>query len=234
MEDREKILFGLVSNPLNLAWEVWREDQLVGVILLTDISPLVDARLHFAFFDHKLVSKTTLLNRFLAYCFHDLRFQRISVQVPEFFGTLLSYYQKKLKFRFEGETNLENHQMVGALDRVLAMLSRIDVLPTAELESVLRGLSGRGTPRKTAHVWMASRGSRREQAHWQEEEQKWCDVFCLRLLASEFDSLGVLCRSSIIPMVAGPTTASPLRSTPPAFSHPRKGITASHLASLKG
>ena len=164
VEDREKILFGLVSNPMNLAWEVWRDGQIVGVILLTDIAPLVDARLHFAFFDHNLVNKSRLLQRFLAYCFTDLRFQRISVQVPEFFGTLLSYYRRKLHFKYEGELAVKAHPTVAQMRQ--------------------------RSPGDEVHVWIAKSGSRRERAHWHKD--KWHDVLCLRITAPEFTQ-GALC-----------------------------------------
>ena len=183
-EDRERILYGLVSNPMNLAWEVWRGEQIVGIILLTDLSPLVDARLHFAFFDHNLVSKTRLLRRFLAYCFTDLRFQRISVQVPEFFGTLLSYYRRKLHFKYEGESAVKEHPTVAQMRQ--------------------------RSPGDDVHVWIAKSGSRRERAHWHKD--KWHDVLCLRVMASEFDSQGVPC--------------PPLPSSPPSPpSPPRSSVT---------
>lgn len=36
------------------------------------------------------------------------------------------------------------------------------------------------------HVWVARQGSRRERSHWQ--DGAWQDVYCLRLLRSEFDA----------------------------------------------
>jgi RimJ/RimL family protein N-acetyltransferase len=167
--DREQILFAIVTDPKHLAWEVWRGSDIVGIILLTDISPLVDARLHFAFFDHSLTSKTRLLRRFLAYCFGELRFQRITVQVPDFVEPLISFYRRKLGFRYEGEALAREHPAVAEL--------------------------GAHSTGKMQHpnVWVASRGSRRERAHW--HQGAWHDVVCLRITAPEFETsrLGALC-----------------------------------------
>lgn len=157
-EERAQILFSILTGPTNIVWEVWKESELAGVIVLTDIIPLVDARLHFAFFDHSLVGKTRLLQRFLAYCFTDLRFQRISVQVPEFFGTLLSYYRRKLHFKYEGELTAKAHPTVAQMRQ--------------------------RSPGDEVHVWVAKSGSRRERAHWHKD--KWHDVLCLRITAPEF------------------------------------------------
>jgi len=158
-EDRERVLFGMVTNPMHLAWEVWKDAELVGIILLTDISPLVDARMHFAFFDGNLIGKTGLLRRFLAYCFTDLRFQRISVQAPVFSTIMLSYYRRKLRFRYEGELATKKHQIVAQWRRQ--------------------------SPGENVNVWIASVGSRRERAHW--HEGQWHDVLCLRITAPEFN-----------------------------------------------
>jgi RimJ/RimL family protein N-acetyltransferase len=180
--DRERILFALVTAPGNLAWEVWRGSDIVGVVLLTDICPLVDARLHFAFFDGSLTSKTRLLRRFLAYCFTDLRFQRITVQCPDFIETLISFYRRKLGFRYEGETLAREHPAV------------------AELGAHSTGKM------QNPNVWVASRGSRRERAHW--HDGAWHDVICLRLTAPEYERtrLGALCQQQPSPQ-APPSSA---------------------------
>ncbi len=166
--EREAILLYLVTNPAHLAWEVWRGSDIVGIILLTDISPMVDARLHFAFFDNNLVNKRRLLQRFLAYCFTDLRFQRISAHVPDFTRKLESFYRRKLGFRYEGESLAKKHPAVAQWRRQ--------------------------SPGENIDVWVASQGSRRERAHWY--QGAWHDVICLRLTGPEYESsrLGALCQ----------------------------------------
>lgn len=152
---RAAILFSLFSDPRHLTWEVWKGNAIVGLIVLTDIKPTSDAILHFCFFDRVLIDKTRLLRRFLAYCFEDLRFRRISVQVPVFMGTLVSYYRRKLHFEYEGERAAKQHPTVAQMRK--------------------------RSPGEEVHVWLASVGSRRERAHW--FEGKWHDVLCLRLEA---------------------------------------------------
>lgn len=166
VEQREQMLWGLVTSPNHLAWEVWKEQEWVGIILLTDVSPLVGARLHIAFVDRNLVSKTRLIRRFLRYCFTELHFQRMTVHVPVFVWTLSNYFRKKHGFKFEGE---------GLVDREI--LARIG--PQTDPLN----------PRKMIGPapWIASVGSRNERAHWDPKTQTWADVYRLRLLASEFD-----------------------------------------------
>lgn len=157
-EDRAAVAWAILTHPQHLAWEVWRGDSLVGIILLTDISPKVDARLHYLFFDRDLVGKTRLLRRFLRYCFDDLGFQRISMWVPEYVSSLVSFARRKLKFTYEGEAALRTHPTV------LQWKQR--------------------SPGDGTHVWMASQGSRRERAHFHNGE--WCDVLCLRITGPEY------------------------------------------------
>lgn len=158
-EHRAEAAYWLLTQPNHLTWEVWRGEELVGILLLWRITPKVDALFHFAFFDANLVGKTRLLRRFLRYCFEELGFQRISLEVPEDVKQLISFARRKLSFRFEGELAVKSHPLVANLERAT-------------------GSSG------NPHVWVASQGSRRERAHWR--DGRWLDVICLRLTAPEF------------------------------------------------
>ena len=160
-EQRAESAWMVITHPLHLSWEVWRGEDLVGILLLTDIVPQVEARLHFLFFDRSLVGKTRLLTRFLRFCFEDLGFQRIGLWVPEFVKTLESFARRKLKFTYEGEAALRMHKTV------LQWKER--------------------SPGDNIEVWMARRGSRRERAHWHADG--WHDVICLRLTAPEFHTI---------------------------------------------
>ena len=157
-EDRAEVAWSILSHPQHLAWEVWRGEALVGILLLTDISPKVDARLHFLFFDRNLVGKVRLLRRFLRYCFDELGFQRITIWVPEYVGPLISFARRKLKFTYEGELALRTHPTVLRLNAQ--------------------------SPGDRYHTWMASMASRRERSHW--GNGAWHDTVCLRLTAPEF------------------------------------------------
>lgn len=179
-EDRRQSALWLLTNPQHLTWEVWRGGELVGILLLWRIIPKQDALLHFVFFDRDLVGKVRLLRKFLRYCFEDLGFQRISLEVPETpaplglrtseydkttrkarNNTMLSFVRRKLSFRFEGESAVKNHPLVADLKRT----------------------TGNSDP----SMWVAGVGSRRERAHWL--DGRWIDVICLRLTAPEFQEL---------------------------------------------
>lgn len=157
--ERQQLAFWLLHHPEHLPWEVWRDGELVGILLLRRITPKTDALLSFVFFDHNLVGKVGLLQRFLGYCFTDLGFQRISMEIPQDVEKLVSFARRKLAFRYEGESAVKNHPLIADLKRAT-------------------GSSG------NPHTWAASQGSRRERAHWR--EGVWLDLICLRLTASEY------------------------------------------------
>lgn len=91
-----------LSSPQNLVFEAWKDGAFCGILLLEQIIPFVDAKFHFLFTDHDLVGKRKLLINFLGTCFTDMRFHRISMEVPE--GLKLEKFARKaLGFRYEGE-----------------------------------------------------------------------------------------------------------------------------------
>lgn len=73
----------LLTDPMNLIWTTYSGKDLTGVMILTRIVPRVDALLHFLFLDKNLMGKRKLLNNLLGYCFQDLHFHRLSMEVPE-------------------------------------------------------------------------------------------------------------------------------------------------------
>lgn len=151
-----------MTNPQHRSWEVWQGGQFVGILLLTRITPKCDALLHFTFFDRNLVGKRRLILNFLHYCFSELGLHRISMEIPEFVGTLVSFCRRKLGFHYEGESRAEAHPAVSALGR---------------------GVTGQ---MQKPHLWVAQQGSRRERAHW--HEGTWHDVICLRQTKDEYDA----------------------------------------------
>lgn len=92
----------LLTNPAHLVYEAWQDGASVGVLLLDRIVPKVDARFHFLFLDRHLVGKRKLLINFLGFCFRDLGFHRISMEVPDGHG-LEKFIRRTLGFRYEGE-----------------------------------------------------------------------------------------------------------------------------------
>jgi hypothetical protein len=69
--DPQVLVAGLLTDPDNAVWEVWRGDAFLGILLLDRIVARVDARLQFVFFDDELASKAPLLNDFVARCFSE-------------------------------------------------------------------------------------------------------------------------------------------------------------------
>ena len=86
----------------SMAWECWREGELVGILLLTRVVPKVDALFHFLFFDHNLVGKRQLLWQFFWRCFKDLQLHRISMEASEHQIKYIRFC-RTLGFKYEGE-----------------------------------------------------------------------------------------------------------------------------------
>jgi hypothetical protein len=163
-EERAMAAAVLIHDPYNKVWEVWRGGQFVGLLLLWRIQDRVDAVVHFVFFDQNLIGKRGLILSFLGHCYHELGYQRLSIEVPEFKMAMLGFARRKLGFRFEGE------------QEVLKMV----VQHQLRLKDPYRS-----NHKESIAVVMAGAGSRREAAHW--HEGKWYDVLCLRQTRSEYD-----------------------------------------------
>lgn len=200
----------VLTDPNHLIWSTYRGTEITGVMILTRIVPRVDALLHFMFLDRDLVSKRTLLRNLIGYCFTDLGFQRLSMEVPDrvvrlkdndrslAVGTRMERFARKvLGFRLEGETRDRHHELPDSLH----------------------------------NDWVARQGSRRERSYF--DGTKWSDIVLLRLLASEWmgEQGGNQChfqQSSEQPLLssdppsvasseaAGPVTPNP--SSPGTFS----------------
>ena len=154
----------LVLDPFNKIWEVWKGHEFVGILLLWRIQPQVDAVFHFVFFDQNLIGKRALILGFLQYCFGDLGFRRLSIEVPSFKSAMLAFARRKLGFTFEGEAEVEKMVVQHGL-RVKDPY--------------------RANHKESLQVVIASAGSRREAAHWWNGQ--WYDVLCLKLTAGEYE-----------------------------------------------
>jgi RimJ/RimL family protein N-acetyltransferase len=93
----------ILTNPENRVMEVWKGGEFVGLLLLTGITPGVDALVHFVFFDRNLVGKRGLILNWLDQCFEEFQLQRVSLEVPETVEVLASFARRKLGFKYEGE-----------------------------------------------------------------------------------------------------------------------------------
>ena len=104
----------ILTDPGQIIYEVWRDQEIVGVVWLARIVPRVDALLRFAFFDKDLVGKRKLLQNFIGFCFRELGLNRLSMEVPE--GIRLERFCRKvLRFRLEGEIRPRNPELPRSL-----------------------------------------------------------------------------------------------------------------------
>lgn len=154
----------LLTHPEHWKWECWLGGRLVGMIVLSKITPKVDALLHFTFFGTSLFSARQLLWNFLGYAFEHLDLQRISFEAPEHVKGLVTFMREKLCFLYEGEVHSREHRIAQFLAS-----NKAGIYHTA-----------------AAPMWVAKQGSRREHAHF--DGKQWRDILLLRLLRSEWSS----------------------------------------------
>lgn len=86
-----------------ILWEVWRGDELTGIILLNQLTLGRDGTAHFVFFDHKLADKRALCLSGLAWGFDKLDLQVIRTEVPTYARALAHWARHKLGFKWEAE-----------------------------------------------------------------------------------------------------------------------------------
>ncbi len=85
----------ILGRSTTIAWEVWREDELVGIIYFTDVTEQ-EAVGHYIFFDRDLVTKTLVIKEAISEIFKISR--RITLLIPKPFSTLAHHAHKKLGF----------------------------------------------------------------------------------------------------------------------------------------
>lgn len=83
-------------------WEVWRADEIVGILLLNELQPFVSARAHMLFFDSKLGDKRALCLQLMAHAFESIPLETLRVELPTYARALLKFI-RQLGFRYEGE-----------------------------------------------------------------------------------------------------------------------------------
>jgi hypothetical protein len=116
-EEARAIGANLLTNPGHIVFEVWKDGGIAGIMILTRIVPRVDALLHFLFTDRDLVGKRKLLQNFVGFCFTDLGFNRLSMEVPE--GSKVERFARRvLNFGYEGESRPRNAELPKSLDQV--------------------------------------------------------------------------------------------------------------------
>jgi hypothetical protein len=94
--------FGALTSKNTLWFEIWRDEQLEGVIWLTEIHMTVDASAHMMFLDSRPAEKKPVVRKLIQWVFQHYPLNRITVFVPE------SYHATKrlteaLGFAYEGK-----------------------------------------------------------------------------------------------------------------------------------
>ena len=84
-------------------WEVWRGSDLVGILLINELVPFIDARCHFLFFDSKLSDKEQLCLNMMAWAYDRLPVETLRVQIPTYARALLKFVRNRLGFKYEAE-----------------------------------------------------------------------------------------------------------------------------------
>lgn len=154
----------MMTDPSYFKYEVWNGGRLAGVLILHKVTPPVDAIFHFGFLGVQasgvsLFAAKRLLWNFLGWAFDNFGLQRVTMEIPEHYPTLIRFVRQKLAFKYEGELDLERYAKFG-----------------------LKG------DEPSIRAALALYGSRRESAHWNPKTEKWEDVVLLRLLRSEYEA----------------------------------------------
>jgi len=100
---RRALVLARLSNPESRSWEVYRGDDLVGLLHADHIVPKQDCTCHFVFFDHMLVDKRQLCLNTMAWLFEHEQLHVLRVDIPTYAAKLLGFLRKALGFRFEAE-----------------------------------------------------------------------------------------------------------------------------------
>jgi len=100
---RRTLVLSRLSNPASRSWEVYREQQLVGLLHADEIVPKQDCLCHFLFFDNELRSKRQLCINTMNYLFSHYGLHILRVEIPTYAAKLVGFVRKALYFRWEAE-----------------------------------------------------------------------------------------------------------------------------------
>lgn len=88
----------------NSMWlEVWRKDEWVGIVCLTNLYKVIDTDAHLIFWDHQLKDKVPICKKIMQWTFKTFPLQRITVEIPKFYYSTTRLVEQDLGFKFEGE-----------------------------------------------------------------------------------------------------------------------------------
>jgi RimJ/RimL family protein N-acetyltransferase len=109
-----------------MAGEVWKDDDFIGIIYLTDIVVGQDARAEIALWDGDLRGKAGIINMAIdRYAFDMLGVHRVTTEVPEHMHRFISYLKRYVGFHIEGvrreslkwKGKWENTVILGKIDK---------------------------------------------------------------------------------------------------------------------
>ena len=104
-QTRRETVIAYLSDAHNNGklFEVWKKDELVGIILFNELVPFRDVRCHFVFLDSQLKNKRDLCLNAMGWAFQQLPVDILRVEIPTYASALLKFVRKSLGFRYEGE-----------------------------------------------------------------------------------------------------------------------------------
>lgn len=94
--------FNALTSRSTLWFEIWRDDEeIVGMVWMTDTHMLIDGTCHMMFLDSRPAEKKPLVKKLIKWVFANYPFQRITAFVPEqYFGAIR--ITEGLGFKCEG------------------------------------------------------------------------------------------------------------------------------------
>ena len=100
-------------------WEAWRGAELLGIFVLNQVRPGLDAQAHFLFFDRQLANKRQLCRAMIQRTFADeeLALHALRVDLPEYVGKYAHFLRKGLGFKYEAERRLSNPKAAARASR---------------------------------------------------------------------------------------------------------------------
>jgi RimJ/RimL family protein N-acetyltransferase len=90
------------AHNFGKCWEVWRDDEVIGVLVLNEMTPFLSARAHFVFTDSALSDKKDLCLALMKQAFESIPLEVIRVELPAYAKALLKFI-RKLGFKWESE-----------------------------------------------------------------------------------------------------------------------------------
>lgn len=104
-QTRREAVIAYLSDAHNYGklFEVWKDQELLGIILFNELVPFRDVRCHFVFYDSKLGDKAQLCLNIMGWAFAQLPVEVLRVEIPGYASALLKFVRRTLGFKFEAE-----------------------------------------------------------------------------------------------------------------------------------